>query len=336
MVTYKGTEIYGSGVDYASCDAVLHKDELTEEMRQAMAEEQKEKSSEIILDVERIVLDQKHYKELCRKAGVEYGSVLLLNDYKYNDHGTERHIAPLPASINSLNLEKMDGSREEIKIAAVLNLEQIPKQLLYPNTNPVRIVVPYAEVRGYTWMASPENENGYMKYAKKVLESYFPQKGMDYGEAGYVSRVYGAQDYSKFMNISIVLASFFIYAFVFLLGMIGILNVISAVSFQIKIRARELAVLKSMGITLESLQKMLNAESVLCAGKALLIGFPVGMLMVWVMGYCVKLVFPINFHMPWTEIFIAISISFGVIWGTVKVSLNRLKKQNIIETIRMQ
>ena len=104
-------------------------------------------------------------------------------------------------------------------------------------------------------MASPENENGYMKYAKKVLESYFPQKGMDYGEAGYVSRVYGAQDYSKFMNISIVLASFFIYAFVFLLGMIGILNVISAVSFQIKIRARELAVLKSMGITLESLQK---------------------------------------------------------------------------------
>ena len=58
---------------------------------------------------------------------MEYGSVLLLNDYKYNDHGTERHIAPLPASINSLNLEKMDGSREEIKIAAVLNLEQIPK-----------------------------------------------------------------------------------------------------------------------------------------------------------------------------------------------------------------
>ena len=168
---------------------MFHKGGLTEEMQQAMAEEQKEKSSEIILDVERIVLDQKHYKELCRKAGVEYGSVLLLNDYKYNDHGTERHIAPLPASINSLNLEKMDGSREEIKIAAVLNLEQIPKQLLYPNTNPVRIVVPYAEVRGYTWMASPENENGYMKYAKKVLESYFPQKGMDYGEAGYVSRV---------------------------------------------------------------------------------------------------------------------------------------------------
>lgn len=336
LSAYKGTEIYGSGVDYAAYDAVFHKGGLTEEMQQAMAEEQKEKSSEIILDVERIVLDQKHYKELCRKAGVEYGSVLLLNDYKYNDHGTERHIAPLPASINSLNLEKMDGSREEIKIAAVLNLEQIPKQLLYPNTNPVRIVVPYAEVRGYTWMASPENENGYMKYAKKVLESYFPQKGMNYGEAGYVSRVYGAQDYSKFMNISIVLASFFIYAFVFLLGMIGILNVISAVSFQIKIRARELAVLKSMGITLESLQKMLNAESVLCAGKALLIGLPVGMLMVWVMGYCVKLVFPINFHMPWTEIFIAISISFGVIWGTVKVSLNRLKKQNIIETIRMQ
>ncbi len=332
----KRTEIYGSGVDYATYDAVMNMHELTEEMQRIVEEDQEEKSPEIILDVERIVLDQKHYKELCRKTGVEYGSIFLLNDYKYNDHGTERHIAPFPASINSLNLEKMDGSKEEIKIAAVLNLEQIPKQLLYPNTNPVRIVVPDAKVRGYTWMASPKDENGYMEYAKAVLESYFPQNGMDYGKAGYVSRVYGAQDYSKFMNISIVLASFFIYAFVFLLGMIGILNVISAVSFQIKMRARELAVFQSMGITPESLRKMLNAESILCAGKALLIGLPVGMLMVWVMGYCVKLVFPINFHMPWTEIFITVSISFGVIWGTVKVSLNRLKKQNIIETIRMQ
>lgn len=66
------------------------------------------------------------------------------------------------------------------------------------------------------------------------------------------------------------------------------MNVISAVSFQIRTRARELAVLKSVGITSESLEKMLNIESVLCSGKALVTGLPVGILLVLIMGYCVK------------------------------------------------
>lgn len=331
---YEGMDIFGSGVDYATYTADLKTQELTEEMQKALSDEISEKDSEIMLDVERIILDEKHYRELCQQAGIEYGGVLLINDYKYNDRGTLRHIAPLQASTSVLNLEKADGSREQIKIDAVLTMEETPKQLLYPNTNPIRLIVPYAEVRGYTWMASPKNENGYMEYAREVLETYFPQNGMSYGEAGYVSRVYGAQDYTRFMNIAIVLAAFFIYAFVFLLGLIGILNVISAVSFQIKMRARELAVLQSIGITPESLQKMLNIESILCSGRALLIGLPTGMLLVWIMGFCVKFIFPISFHMPWAAAGITIVTSFAVIWGTVKISLKTLKKQNLIETIR--
>lgn len=109
---------------------------------------------------------------------------------------------------------------------------------------------------------------------------------------------------------------------------------ISAVSFQIKTRARELAVLQSVGMTSESLEKMLNTESILCSGKALAIGLPVGMLIVMVIGYCVKMVFPIRFHMPWGAVLITVAVSFGVIWGTVKVSLSTLKKQNVVEVIR--
>lgn len=205
---YQGTEVYGSGVDYATYDTPLSSEELTPEVQKALEKEITEENGELLLDVERIILDEKHYRELCQQAGVEYGGILLLNDYKYNDHGTEKHVQPLPSSTTSLKLEKADGSSQEIEIAAVLSLEEIPERLLYPNTNPVRIVVPKGEVRGYTWMTTPENENGYMEYARQVLESYFPQNGMDYGEAGYVSRVYGAEDYSKFMNIAIVLAAF--------------------------------------------------------------------------------------------------------------------------------
>ena len=174
-----------------------------------------------------------------------------------------------------------------------------------------------------------------MDYAKAVLEKYFPQGGMEYGEAGFVSRVFGAEDFAKMMNIAIVLVFFFLYAFVFLLGLIGIINVMSTEIFQVRMRAREFAVLKSVGMTSEALQKMLNLESVLCAGKALVTGLPAGVILVLLMKYCAQKILPVPFHMPWGTITGVIFISLALMWGTVRVSLHTLKNQNLIEVIRM-
>lgn len=333
---YEDTDIYGDGQDYTTYVALLSEQDLTEEMRQAIANDD-EGRSEIILEVERIILDEKHYGELCAQLGIAKGGTILLNDYQYNDKGTERHIVPLSETVTTLELEKADGSRDTVQIDSVLTLAEIPKQLLYPNTNPIRLIVPSAgmTVRGYNWMASPADEEGFMAYAKDVLESYFPQNGLDYGEAGYTSRVFGAQDFARIMNIAIILAAVFLYAFVFLLGLIGVLNVISTVSFQIKTRARELAVLQSVGMPSESVQKMLTVESILCAGKALVVGLPIGMVIVLLMARCVKMLFPIPFHMPWAAIIFTICLSFLVMWTTVRISARTLKKQNIIETIRI-
>lgn len=333
---YEGTDIYGDGQDYTTYVALLTGQDLTKEMRQVLADDDGGQS-EVILEVERIILDDKHYGELCEKAGIAYGGTILLNDYRYNDNGTERHIAPLSKTVSALQLEKADGSRDSIPIDAVLTLSEIPKQLLYPNTNPIRLVVPSTglSMRGYNWMAAPADEDGFMAYAKEVLESYFPQNGKDYGDAGYTSRVFGAQDFAKIMNIAIVLAAVFLYAFVFLLGLIGVLNVISTVSFQIKLRAREFAVLQSVGMPSESVRKMLMMESVLCAGKALTVGLPIGMAIVFLMARCVKMLFPIPFHMPWAAIVITIGFAFLVMWVVVRISARTLKKQNIIETIRI-
>lgn len=337
LMAYGGTDVYGNGQDYSTYVARLAVRDVTEEMRQVLAEKYGEEQAEIILEVERIILDDRHYGELCEQAGTAYGGVILLNDYKYNDKGTERHIAPLAMTTSALQLEKADGSQEEVFVDGVLETSEIPEALMYPNTNPIRLVVPSAgmSVRGYNWMALPDDEDGFMAYTREVLDSYFPQYGMEYDEAGYTSRVYGAQDFVKIMNIAIVLAAFFLYAFVFLLGLIGVLNVISTVSFQIRLRARELAVLQSVGMPSESIQKMLTMESVLCAGKALMVGLPLGIGIVLVMAYCVKRIFPIAFHMPWMAIALTIVVSFFVMWAAVRISASALKKQNIIETIRI-
>ena len=174
-----------------------------------------------------------------------------------------------------------------------------------------------------------------MTYARAVLEKYFPQNGREYGEAGYVSRVFGAQDFAKIMNIAIVLSFFFLYAFVFLLGLIGMINVMSTEMFQVKMRAREFAVLKSIGMTSETIQRMLNLESILSAGKALATGLPAGVIIVLLMKYCAQRILPFSFQMPWGTIIGVILLSFVLMWGTVRISLHTLKNQNLIETIRM-
>lgn len=340
LEAYGDTEIYGMGQDYFTYSVFLGKDAITTEMKEALAYldaggKSGEKEPRYELSVEIIVIDEKHYKEICGRAGAEYGAAILVNDYKYNDHGTERHIPALSESTESLQLEKADGSKKNVRIGAVLAGEDVPEELDYPNVRPVRLIVPDAEVRGYNWMASPEDEEGYMTYARAVLEKYFPQNGREYGEAGYVSRVFGAQDFAKIMNIAIVLSFFFLYAFVFLLGLIGMINVMSTEMFQVKMRAREFAVLKSIGMTSETIQRMLNLESILSAGKALATGLPAGVIIVLLMKYCAQRILPFSFQMPWGTIIGVILLSFVLMWGTVRISLHTLKNQNLIETIRM-
>lgn len=311
-------------------------EEQTEQKTGEPSEDRTEqKATEYEIEVELITVDEKHYRELCTQTGAACGDAILVNDYKYNDHGTERHIVPLPPTTSSLQLEKADGSTRNVEIGGMLFEEEMPREFMYPNVRPVRLILPSEVVRGYNWMSSPKDEEGYMAYAKEVLEEYFPQGDLDYGEAGYVCRVFGTQDYSKIMNIAVVIAFFFLYGFVLLLGLIGILNVMSTEMFQVRMRAREFAVLRSIGMTSEDLEKMLHLESILCAGRALVTGLPVGVLLVLLMKYCVQKLLPFSFHMPWGTIAAVIFVSFAFMWGTVRVSLHTLKNQNLIETIRM-
>lgn len=356
LAAYEENEVFGMGQDYFTYVTFLEETEITEDLKEVlvyengedrtMAEEQSEEKIEkkrqagreedrYELEVEIITIDEKHYRELCARTGAAYGEAILVNDYKYNDHGTEKHILSLTEYTSSLKLEKADGSVRDVEIGGMLSGEEVPKEFMYPNVRPVRLILPFEEVRGYNWMTSPQDEEGYMAYAKDILEKYFPQGDLDYGEAGFVCRVFGTQDYSKIMNIAVVIAFFFLYGFVLLLGLIGILNVMSTEMFQIRMRAREFAVLQSIGMTPDELDRMLYLESVFCAGKALVTGLPAGMILVFLMKYCVQKLLPFPFHMPWVTITVVILVSFASMWGTMQVSMYSLRNQNLIETIRM-
>lgn len=95
------------------------------------------------------------------------------------------------------------------------------------------------------------------------MDEYFPIVAEDsYVEQGYTVRIARTDAMIKMLNIAIVLAEIVMYGFVILLVLMGFISVISTLTTNIRIRSREFAVLKSVGMTNKSLCRMLYSESI--------------------------------------------------------------------------
>lgn len=331
---YDGKSIFGMGMDLETYYTVLSKDVISTQMKEVVGESQQE-SYELLVEI--IPLDTYNYELLCEKAGVSVGSTILINHYSYNDNGTKVDLIPYLSNLKSLSLMKADGSATEVSIDGVLIQEDMPRELFYFNTNPVRLIVQQAEVRGYSWYSAPDNEAEFISYANSVLSEVFPMdENSGYMEESFSTRVYKIDDYTKVMNIAIALVLVFMYSFVALLMLIGFTNVVSTMSTNVLMRAREFAVLQSVGITPEGLKKMLTLESVLCSSRALLIGLPLGIAMTYLINLPIRAMFPIPYQFPWLSVLLCTAGVFAITWITTMSAAHKLRDQNIIETIRTQ
>ena len=331
---YDGKSIWGMGLDLETYYTVLPQDVISDQMKKVIAQPQQD-NYELLVEI--ISLDTYNYELLCEKAGVSVGSTILLNNYSYNNNGTIVDLIPYLSSLQELTLVKADGSETAVSIDGVLTVEDMPKELFYFNTNPVRLVVQQAEVREYSWYSTPENEEKFINYANNVLSEVFPiGENSGYMEDGFSTRVYKINDYTKVMNIAISLVLVFMYSFVALLMLIGFTDVVSTMSTNVLMRAREFAVLQSVGITPKGLKKMLTLESILCSGKALLIGLPLGIVMTYLINLPIRALFPVPYQFPWLSVLLCTVGVFGITWITTMSAAHKLRNQNIIETIRTQ
>lgn len=207
--------------------------------------------------------------------------------------------------------------------------------MLALNENPVRLIVPEAELRFYDWYCQPEDELGYVQYARTVAEEFFPTYTDDsYAKEGFTVRISREDTMVRVLNIAIVLAEIIIYGFIGVLLLIGLVSVISTLTTSVMIRAREFAVLKSVGMTTAGLRKMLVAESILCTLKAMVWGVPLGILIPYVINLVIRQALPIMYEVPWVLLLSSIVGIFLLILAVTFCAIHKLKKQNIMESIR--
>lgn len=132
-----------------------------------------------------------------------------------------------------------------------------------------------------------------------------------------------------------LLLDIFAYGLIVVIALIGITNIINTLNTSMELRSREFATLRSVGMTDKQYNKMVLLETVFTAGKSVVLGVVIGLLITigihWVeTNY--DMVIP--YRLPLVSIIIAIAVVFGLIYAIIRTSMNRIMKRNIIETIK--
>ncbi|MGN0352087.1 MAG: ABC transporter permease [Roseburia sp.] len=325
--------VYGIGNDSCTYDAILAQDMLTASMKQVPDIYNDNGETEISL----LSVDDELYKKLCERAGVAYGSNLLINDYCYNDNGEIKKIIPISEDATEITLINAEGETSQLAIGGFLYEKDLKEKGFNEMAPaPVRVIVPNIDVRYFDWYCSPKDEEGYALFARAVMDEYYPILTEDsYVEQGYTVRISRVDTMVKMLNISIVLAQIVMYGFVILLIMMGFASVISTIATNIRIRSREFAVLKSIGMTKKALQKMIYSESIICIGKAALSGIVFGIAIPYFVNLSIRKMFPVRYTIPWGTLVFGIIALVGIVLLITYIEINKMKNDNIIEEIRM-
>lgn len=127
----------------------------------------------------------------------------------------------------------------------------------------------------------------------------------------------------------------FAYGLIVVIALIGITNIINTLSTGMELRSREFATLRSIGMTDKQFAGMVRLESVFISVKALVIGVPIGILISYLL--CVmmnRMDDAIIYEPPYKAIILCIVVVIMLIYAIMKLSMTKLRHNNIIETIK--
>lgn len=132
----------------------------------------------------------------------------------------------------------------------------------------------------------------------------------------------------------ILLISIFVYGFIALITSISIANIFNTISTSISLRRTEFAMLKSVGMTPRSFNKMINYESIFYGIKSLSYGLPISFIIMYIIHTSTLTKFDFKFTIPYKTVLIAIMAIFIIVISAMLYSSSKVKQENIIDTLK--
>ena len=126
----------------------------------------------------------------------------------------------------------------------------------------------------------------------------------------------------------------FVYGFIVMISLIGIVNVINTISLNILLKKKEFGTLGTIGMDKKQLYKMVILEGLLHGIIACIIG---GIIAVGLSMVAVRIIsygFTFGYKLYWQPFAIGFLINIVVTIIASIIPLNKLKKMSLVETVR--
>lgn len=127
----------------------------------------------------------------------------------------------------------------------------------------------------------------------------------------------------------------FTYVFVIMISLIAAANVFNTISANSKLRRRELAMLRSVGMSDRDFNKMMNFECIFYGLQTLLFGLPAAGVCSWLI--CTGMIAggaDVSFAFPWASMVVCVFSVFLIVFITMGNAVGKIKKENMIDALR--
>ena len=148
--------------------------------------------------------------------------------------------------------------------------------------------------------------------------------------------LYDAAEYGQRTRMVVVIVSVFAYGFITLISLIAAANVFNTISTNVSLRRRELAMLRSIGLSEKGLRKMMNYECVIYGLRGLLWGLPASVVMTYVIYRVASGVLTISFYIPWYSVAIAVGSVFAVVFATMLYAVHKLHQDDLVVALKSE
>lgn len=260
--------------------------------------------------------------------GILYSYVYKAKDEKTNKYKSYPLFSKNP---DTITFGENDAEKKTFSVGAVA---KAPLDIYYYHTEciwdiyyPISLLktmnLDVGEGYGVTVMFTSDNAAG--------LESYILRNGRQDDFEFSIDNVYETNKNERDMATVITV---FAYGFITLIALIAVANIFNTVSTGIILRRKEFAMLKSVGMTDRGVVKILSLESIISGIKSLVIGLPISAVMCVLIHLAISRGFETAFVVPWASIIGAVAGVFTVMFISMLYAANRLKKENILDSIR--
>ncbi len=164
----------------------------------------------------------------------------------------------------------------------------------------------------------------------RELEARMEEKQLS--DCGYLQNV--REEYETDRN-TIIAMKVLTYGFVILISLIAVANVFHTISTNLMLRRKEFAMLRSMGMSPKGFQKMMNYECLIYGIRSLIYGFLFTGLISAALYRTLGAGADVEFLIPWGYLSVAAIGVFLVVFLTMLYTMGVIRKNNIVDELKM-